>query len=93
MIEIKDIKELKKYYDKKTNTYSFQDDVCFSINIDIDANINARDINARDIEYYAICVAYSTFKCKSLTGRRENAKAICLDSEIFVEKEEENATE
>ena len=108
MIEIKDIKELEKYYDQKTNTYIFHNDVYFCINIEIDADINAcnikaRDIKAwdikawnikaRDIKYYAICVACRTFKCKSLVGIKENAKAICLDSKIFVEKEEENATE
>lgn len=102
MIEIKEIKELEKYYDQKANTYIFQDDVYFRINIEINANIKAGDINAwninawnikaRDIRYYAICIAYSVFKCKSLISTRKNAKAICLDSEIFVEKEEENAT-
>ena len=112
MIEIKDVKELEKYYDQKTNTYIFQDDVYFRINIKIDANINACnikacdidawdinacdidacDINAWDINYYAICIAYHTFKCKSLVGIRKNAKAICLDSEVFVEEKEENAT-
>ena len=138
MIEIKDIEQLEKYYDQKTNTYIFQDNVYFRMNIEIDANINAwdikawnikawninacdidacdinawdinaRDINARDIDarrdikawninageikFYAICVAYNTFKCKSLVGIKENAKAICLDSEVFIEGEEENAS-
>ena len=142
MIEIKDIKQLEKYYDQKTNTYIFQDNVYFRMNIEIDANIDARDIkawnikawnikawdidacdidardidardidvrnidacdinawdikawniNAGEIKFYAICVAYNTFKCKSLVGIKENAKAICLDSEVFIEGEEENAT-
>ena len=127
MIEIKEIEELEKYYDQKTNTYIFQDNVYFRINIEIDANIKAWDIkawdikawninawnieacdikawdikawdikawdiNAGEIKFYAICVAYNTFKCKSLVGIKENAKAICLDSEVFIEGEEENAS-
>jgi hypothetical protein len=27
-------------------------------------------------------VSYASFRCKSAVGRRDNAKAICLDSEI-----------
>ena len=56
-------------------------------------NINARNINAWDIDamnidagdiiYYAACFAYSSFKCKSVRGRRNNAKHFCLDSEII----------
>jgi hypothetical protein len=56
---------------------------------DIDAkNINAWDIDAENIDagdiiYYAACFAYSSFKCKSVRGRRNNAKHFCLDSEII----------
>jgi hypothetical protein len=56
-------------------------------------NINARNINAWDIDamnidagdiiYYAACFAYSSFKCKSVRGKRNNAKHFCLDSEII----------
>ena len=57
---------------------------------DINArDINAIDINASDITYYAICLAYKTFKCYSIKGRRENAKHICLDNKIII-KEEKN---
>ena len=57
---------------------------------DINArDINAWDINASDITYYAICLAYKTFKCYSIKGRRENAKHICLDNKIII-KEEKN---
>ena len=50
MIEIKEIKELEKYYNQKINTYIFHDDVYFGINIKIDANIDACDIKAWDID-------------------------------------------
>lgn len=60
---------------------------------DINArNINARDVNAGDIKavdinawnirFYAICCAYSTFRCKTINGARENAKYFCLDNEV-----------
>jgi hypothetical protein len=62
---------------------------------DIDAwNIKAKDIDARNIDawnidacniyFYAVCVAYKSFKCKSLKGRRDNSKYLCLDSEIKI---------
>jgi hypothetical protein len=52
--------------------------------LDINAgNINAMNIDAGDIIYYAACCAYSSFKCKSVRGRRNNAKHFCLDSEII----------
>ena len=46
-------------------------------------NIKARDINARNIyadniDYYALCFAYYNIKCKSIIGRRENAKHFVL---------------
>lgn len=49
----------------------------------IDAgNIKAGNINAWNISFYAICVSYASFRCKSAVGCRDNAKAICLDSQI-----------
>ena len=45
-------------------------------------NINAGKINARNILYYAVCFAYSSFKCKSIKGLRENSRHFCLDREI-----------
>ena len=51
----------------------------------IDAgNINAGDINARDINFFAVAFAYISFKCKSITGRRNNAKFFCLDKEVEI---------
>ena len=72
-------------------------DVHFTFSIDIKSNIKAGDINARDINawdinarnidawdisFYAICGAYQTLKCKSIEGRRKNAKYFCLDNEV-----------
>ena len=51
--------------------------------VDINAvDIKAWNINAENISFYAICVSYASFRCKFAVGRRDNAKAICLDSEI-----------
>ena len=57
---------------------------------DIDAenikagDIKAWDIDAENISYYAFCLAYNTIKCCSHKGRRKNAKAICLDTDIEI---------
>ena len=56
----------------------------------IDAwDINAGNIDADDISYYAVCVSYQNIKCKSITGRRENAKHICLDGKIILKEDSE----
>lgn len=57
-------------------------------NIDAD-DINAGNIDADDISYYAVCVSYQNIKCKSITGRRENAKHICLDGKIILKEDSE----
>ena len=36
---------MQKYYNKKTNTYYFYDDVTFNCNIDVSSNIEARNVN------------------------------------------------
>ena len=45
-------------------------------------NIDAGNIDAGNILYYAVCFAYSSFKCKSIKGLRENSRHFCLDREI-----------
>ena len=56
--------------------------------VDIDArnisavNIDAWDIIAENISFYEICRAHHTLKCKSIEGRRENAKYFCLNNEV-----------
>lgn len=105
MITINSPEEMEKYYDAKTNTYRFvgkngtRDDVIFKRDIKVGANIyawnvialniNAQDINALHIFYYAVCIAYESFKCKSVTGYRDNAVHMCLDGEIEYKGEEE----
>ena len=54
MITINSLKEMKKYYDKQTNTYIFDDDVKFYINIEVESNIKAFDIDAYNIEAWDI---------------------------------------
>ena len=53
------------------------------IAVDIEArNINAGCIDVTNIEYWAVCIARLSFKCKSVKGRRENSIHKCLDQEI-----------
>ena len=63
-------------------------------NIDVsylDANdikahdINAANINANNISYYAVCYAYENIKCKSIKGRKYNAKHFALDGHISID--------
>ena len=64
------------------------DIIAWNINaLDINAdNINAININANDISYYAVCFAYNDIKCKSIKGRRKNAKHFVLDGKLEVEE-------
>lgn len=152
--EFNNLKEIKKYYDRKTNTYVFKEDnkyidlVIFNFDLNIKSNIyaqqlearninacdinawnvnawdirasdvnacninardintwnirasriKARDINANDINsfsivadninYFAVCFAYENIKCKSIKGRRENAKHFVLDGKIEITEED-----
>ena len=47
-------------------------------------DINAWNIEAQDISYYAVCFAYNNIKCKSIKGRRNNAKHFVLDGKLEV---------
>ena len=47
-------------------------------------DISACNILAEDISYFAVCYAYLKFACKSIKGRRQNARHFCLDSEVVV---------
>jgi hypothetical protein len=53
-------------------------------------NIKAYSIEAYDILYYAFCIAYSSFKCSNIVGRRVNSIHKCLDNEIEIKKTEIN---
>ena len=55
-------------------------------NIDC-GNIEAINIEAQDISYYAVCFAYNNIKCKSIKGRRNNAKHFVLDGKMEAENE------
>jgi len=54
MITINNIEEMKKYYDEKTNTYIFDDDVEFIIDIKVRSSIDAYDIKAKNIDAWNI---------------------------------------
>lgn len=65
------------------NIYAMDVNVWNIMANDVEANdVNAWNIDARNILYYAVCIAYETFKCKSVKGRRENSVHMCLDGEI-----------
>lgn len=53
-----------------------------AINIKVVNILKSITINARFILYQAICLAYSSIKCTSIKGRRENAKHFVLDGKI-----------
>ena len=45
-------------------------------------NIVAWNIYSWNISYFAVCFAYDNIKCKSIKGRRENAKHFVLDGKL-----------
>lgn len=49
MLEFNNLKEMEKYYCKETNTYVFDDDIKIKFDLDIESNINARNIDSFDI--------------------------------------------
>ena len=122
--EFNSLEDIKKYYNKETNTYIFKENgmyidlVIFNFDLEVLSNIDAVNINAydivafdinanninahdikafdikacnidaRDISYNAVCFAYNNIKCKSIRGRRENAKHFALDGKIEVEEDD-----
>ena len=78
MITIKNEKQMKKYYVKKVNTYMFEDDVEFLCNINVEANIIAWDINAKDI--LAWNVFADDITAKEICVRNINAWCINADN-------------
>ena len=50
-------------------------------------DINANNIDANNISYYAVYFAYENIKCKSITGIRENHKHFVLDGTLEIENE------
>jgi len=45
-------------------------------------DIKAHNINAWNIYYHYFCIAYYTFKCKSVSSDRVNSICKCLDGKI-----------
>lgn len=61
--------------------------VCYLDANDIKVHdINAQRINANNISYYAVCYAYENIKCKSIKGRKNNAKHFVLDGCIYIDE-------
>ena len=66
--------------------------------LDIKAcDIKSRDIKAwniavRDISYYAVCIAYQSFVCESVKGRRRNPIHECLDGDVIIKKPKQTIT-
>lgn len=60
--EFNDLEEIRKYYDKETNTYIFKEDdkyidlIKFNFDLIVFSNIKALDINARKIDAYDVDV-------------------------------------
>lgn len=54
MITINSLEEMKPYYNEKTNTYEFDDDVCFEFDLEIPACISAKNIDAFHINAWNI---------------------------------------
>lgn len=48
-------------------------------------NIESYNIKAKNISYFAVCFAYDNIKCKSIIGRRDNAKHFVLDGKLEIE--------
>ena len=92
--------------DIKDGVLAIKGDVTFDCSISIRAdiivkhgniyahNIIALNINANNISYHALCLAYYSITCTSIEPRREvHQKPICLDGELTIVKKEDDATE
>ena len=76
MKEFNNVKEMKPYYNAKTNTYEFECDVQFNFNVDVMANITAWDIIAWDIIAWDI-IAWDIIAW-NIEARNINYFAVCL---------------
>lgn len=47
-------------------------------------NLKANHINAKDINYCAVCYAYRYIKCGTIKGKHPNAKHFCLDGTVEI---------
>ena len=77
--------------DIKDGVLAINGDVKFECSISISANIivNAWNINAQDILYYAFCCVYKGIKCKSIKAKRDvHQEPICLDGKLEIINQE-----
>ena len=51
-------------------------------------DLNCRDLNCGNLSFYAIAIAYNSFKCKSFKAIRENHIIKCLDGKVIVNGKE-----
>ena len=75
MITIKNEKQMKKYYEKKVNAYVFNDNVEFLCDVNVRANISARDINAYKIR--ARNIRARNIKADNITAYDISYYAVC----------------
>ena len=81
-----DAYNIKANHIKASNINACNIDVYNIVAWDIKAyDINADNINAWNISYYAVCFAYNNITCKSIKGRRKNARHFVLDGVLEVE--------
>ena len=52
---------------------------CLNLNCE---NLDCFNLNCRDLTFYAVAIAYKSFKCKTWKARRENHVIKCLDGKI-----------
>ena len=45
-------------------------------------NLNCWDLNCKDLNFYAVAIAYLSFKCKTWKARRDKFVIQCLDGKI-----------
>jgi len=57
---------------------------CWDLNC---RDLNCRDLNCRDLIFYAVAIAYKSFKCNSWKAGRDNYVIKCLDGEIEIKEE------
>ena len=63
---------------------------CLDLNCkDLDClDLNCWDLDCWDLSFYAIAIAYNSFKCKSFKAIRENHIIKCLDGKVIVNGKE-----
>ena len=50
-------------------------------------NLDCWNLNCSNLDFYAIAIAYNSFKCKSWKARRKNHIIKCLDGDIEITKD------